>query len=254
VSAATSLASSPPAAPSYQPRPAPRREPPFEDELPTRQSGLLGPADQQLPFRAPDPGAPSTLRLAVLPDRFDARPTGRSDLPPPAAFARRLLIGVIEAATGRRSASQLSRHTTPTVQTGLARDAGKISRLEPRPDRRRCTRCTWPSRPTGWPRSWQWSGSGPGSGRSRSGWRAWTAAGDASDCRSAEPGPSDERRPGSGGSCPALSACACCRGCPGSGSPGAAWRWCPAGCRLPVEQVARCAPRVRPSRAPARCR
>jgi hypothetical protein len=129
VSAATSLVSSRPVAPGYQPRPAPRREPPFEDELPTRQSGLLGPADQQLPFRTPDPGAPSTLRLAMPPDRFEARPTGRSDLPPPAAFARRLLIGVIETATGRRSASQLSRHTTPTVQTGLARDAGKISRL-----------------------------------------------------------------------------------------------------------------------------
>ena len=129
MSAATSLVSSPPIAPSYQPRPAPLREPPFEDELPPRQLGLLGPADQQLPFRAPDPGEPSALRLAVLPDRFDARPTGRSDLPQPAAFARRLLIGVIEAATGRRSASQLSQHTTATVQAGLARDAGKISRL-----------------------------------------------------------------------------------------------------------------------------
>lgn len=129
MSAATSLVSNPPIAPGYQPRPAPLREPPFEDELASRQLGQLGPADQQLPFRAPDPGAPSTLRLAVLPDRFDARPTGRSDLPAPAAYARRLLIGVIETATGRRSASQLSQHTTPTVQAGLARDAGKISRL-----------------------------------------------------------------------------------------------------------------------------
>ena len=127
MSAATSLISSPIA--SYQPRPAPRREPPFEDELPARQLALLGPADQPLPFRGQDPGAPSALRLAMLPDRFDARPTGRAELPAPAAFARRLLIGVIETATGRRSASQLSQHTTATVQAGLARDAGRISRL-----------------------------------------------------------------------------------------------------------------------------
>ena len=44
-------------------------------------------------------------------------------------LARRLVIGVIETATGRRSASQLRHHTSPTVLAGLARDAGRISRL-----------------------------------------------------------------------------------------------------------------------------
>jgi hypothetical protein len=126
MSTATTLTTSPP---SYQVRPAPRREPAFEDEMPARQLSLLGPHDQQLPFRALDMNAPSPLRLAVPPDRFDARPTGRSDLPEPSAFARRLLIGIIETATGRRSAGQLSQHTTATVQAGLARDAGRISRL-----------------------------------------------------------------------------------------------------------------------------
>jgi hypothetical protein len=39
------------------------------------------------------------------------------------------VIAVIEAATGRRSAGQLSSHTTPGVQAGLVRDAGRINRL-----------------------------------------------------------------------------------------------------------------------------
>jgi hypothetical protein len=127
---------------SYQVRPAPLREPPFDDEPPYRSEPparddlslrRLGPHDQPLPFRTaggPGPNAPSRLRLAVLPKhRFDPRPTGRGELPEPTAFARRLLIAVIETATGRRSASQLSQHTTLAVQAGLAKDAGRISRL-----------------------------------------------------------------------------------------------------------------------------
>jgi hypothetical protein len=115
-----------PSGPSgYQVRPAPLREPPFDDELAHQK---IGPHDQPLPFRAP---GPSRLRLAKVADegRFDPRPTGRLELPEPTAFARRLLIAVIETATGRRSASQLSQHTTLAVQAGLARDAGRISRL-----------------------------------------------------------------------------------------------------------------------------
>jgi hypothetical protein len=126
----------------YQVRPAPVREPPFDDELPLRDEPparsepplrRVGPHDQPLPFQAAGaagPDGPSRLRLAVLPShRFDPRPTSRRELPEPAAFARRLLIAVIETATGRRSASQLSRHTTLAVQAGLAKDAGRISRL-----------------------------------------------------------------------------------------------------------------------------
>jgi hypothetical protein len=110
-------------------RPAPRREPPFEDELPSRHLSLLGPHDQPLPFRALDASAPSRLRLVTESDPFAAQPTGRTELPALPIFARRLLIAVIEAATGRRSAGQLSQHTSPGVQAGLARDAGRISRL-----------------------------------------------------------------------------------------------------------------------------
>ena len=110
-------------------RPAPRREPPFDDELLERHLSLVGPLDQPLPFEALGANAPSAMRLRAEPDPFAARPTGRHELPEPAVLARRLVIGMIETATGRRSASQLRHHTSPTVQAGLARDAGRISRL-----------------------------------------------------------------------------------------------------------------------------
>lgn len=110
-------------------RPAPRREPPFDDELSGRHLSLAGPLDQPLPLDGLAPSAPSAMRLRAEPDPFAVRPTGRQELPEPAAFARRLVIGVVETATGRRSASQLRHHTSPTVQAGLARDAGRISRL-----------------------------------------------------------------------------------------------------------------------------
>lgn len=116
-------------APRFLPRPAPRREPPFDDELAARHLSLVGPLDQPLPFDTLGPNAPSAMRLHTGPDPFAIRPTGRQELPEPAAFARRLVIGVLEAATGRRSASQLRHHTSPTVQAGLTRDAGRISRL-----------------------------------------------------------------------------------------------------------------------------
>ena len=110
-------------------RPAPRREPPFDDEQTGRHLSLVGPLDQPLPFDAPGTDAPSALRLRPQTDPFAARPTGRHELPAPAVQARQLVIGVIETATGRRPASQLRHHTSPTVQAGLVRDAGRISRL-----------------------------------------------------------------------------------------------------------------------------
>jgi hypothetical protein len=113
-------------------RPAPRREPPFDDEQLGRHLSLVGPLDQPLPFDALDEAAqaaPSALRLGPQSDPFTARPTGRHELPEPTVLARRLVIGVIETATGRRSASQLRHHTSPMVHAGLARDAGRISRL-----------------------------------------------------------------------------------------------------------------------------
>jgi hypothetical protein len=113
----------------YRIKPAPRREPPYDDELTGRQLGLIGPLDRQLPFDTVDPTAPSMLRLRESADQFATQATGRDQLPELAVFARRLIIGIIETATGRRAAAQLSQHTAPAVQTGLARDAGRIRRL-----------------------------------------------------------------------------------------------------------------------------
>jgi uncharacterized protein DUF6459 len=110
-------------------RPAPRREPPFDDEQPGRHLSVVGPLDQPLPFDILDQATHSTIRVASQPDPFTVRPTGRHELPEPTVLARRLVIGVIETVTGRRSVAQLRQHTSPTVQAGLARDAGRISRL-----------------------------------------------------------------------------------------------------------------------------
>lgn len=107
-------------------QPAPVREPPFDDERPPRLS-VVGPLDQPLPF--PTGPAPSRLRLSRKVGDFEAQPTSREHLPDPDAFTRRLLIAIIETATGRRSARQLAAHTSAGVHAGLARDAGRIARL-----------------------------------------------------------------------------------------------------------------------------
>jgi Family of unknown function (DUF6459) len=112
----------------FRVRQAPDREPPFDDEAPSPRLALIGPRDQQLPFAARQP-LPSRTRLASEADFFGRLPTARDDLPDPGGFARRFVIAVIEAATGRRTAGQLGSHTSPGVQAGLLRDAGRISRL-----------------------------------------------------------------------------------------------------------------------------
>jgi Family of unknown function (DUF6459) len=94
-------------------RPAPRREPPFDDELPEQHLRLVGPHDRPLPF------APSQRRLTDKCDVFAARPTGRGDLPDPRWFGRRLLIAALEALGGRRSPQQLAPHLSHAVLSGM---------------------------------------------------------------------------------------------------------------------------------------
>jgi hypothetical protein len=108
---------------------APHREPPFDDELPARHLTLISPYDRKLPFEADDLVGPSGFRLTADSDPFGVQPTSRRDLPELNSFARRLVIGIIETATGRRNSAQLRQHMAPAVQAGLARDAGQISRL-----------------------------------------------------------------------------------------------------------------------------
>jgi hypothetical protein len=98
-------------------RPAPRREPPFDDEL----AGALapvGPHDQPLPFDRPrprvvQPAPPSPLRAA---------------LPDPGQWGRRLLIGIIETAAGRRPLAQLTALVTPSVAHGLRAEFERATR------------------------------------------------------------------------------------------------------------------------------
>ncbi len=89
-------------------RPAPVREPPFDDELAAASAGRF---DRPLPFarprrrRPPLPQQPPTPLRAALPD--------------PALWARRLLVGIIETADGRRPLSQLAPLLGPGVAHGL---------------------------------------------------------------------------------------------------------------------------------------
>lgn len=103
-------------------RPAPHREPPFEDESSAAVLSLVTAYDQQLPFD-PSHSIGESRSLA----RQERARLGQ--LPDPAALGRRLVIAIIELATGRRSALHLNRHFAPAVLSGLARDAGRITRL-----------------------------------------------------------------------------------------------------------------------------
>jgi hypothetical protein len=98
-------------------RPAPRREPPFDDELP----GIArpGPYDQRLPFDPP-PARPRLWRAAP------PRPSG---LPEPAAWGRRLLVGLIETAAGRRPLHQLAGLLSPSVSRGIGADFERAAQL-----------------------------------------------------------------------------------------------------------------------------
>jgi hypothetical protein len=88
-------------------RPAPRRDPPFDDELPA--TATPGRYDRRLPFE---------LRPA-RPAVWQPRPPRSRELPDPGPWARRLLIGIIETASGRRPLHQLSALLSPSVGRGL---------------------------------------------------------------------------------------------------------------------------------------
>ena len=94
-------------------RPAPRREPPFDDEL---EPEAFGRHDRRLPFEA------STFADG----RYQPL---RGTLPDPVGWARRLLVGLIEAASGRRPLAQLSAVMSPSVVWGLAATFESAARL-----------------------------------------------------------------------------------------------------------------------------
>jgi Family of unknown function (DUF6459) len=92
-------------------RPAPRREPPFDDEIPARHLRAVGSHDQVLPFD----------RVGPRPASLPAAPS-RGDLPDPALWGRRLLVGMIESAGGRRPLQQLVGLLSPSIAHGLRAD------------------------------------------------------------------------------------------------------------------------------------
>jgi len=99
-------------------RPAPPREPPFDDEL-ADAAALIGPYDRPLPFEYPR----RHLRVQRPPSAL------RAALPNPAMWGRRLLIGIIETAAGRRPLNQLTSLLSPSVAAGLR---GELEIASPR--------------------------------------------------------------------------------------------------------------------------
>ncbi len=91
-------------------RPAPVREPPFDDELDAAAVRATR-YDRPLPFR------PAARRRPAMP--LPALTPARAALPDPAGWARRLLLGIIETAGGRRPLNQLTALLSPGVAHGL---------------------------------------------------------------------------------------------------------------------------------------
>jgi hypothetical protein len=98
-------------------RPAPPRDPPFDDELPAL-TAVPGPYDQRLPFDWP-PARPV----------WRPTPPRPSGLPEPGPWGRRLLVGMIETAAGRRPLHQLAALLSQSVSRGLGADFERAARL-----------------------------------------------------------------------------------------------------------------------------
>ncbi|MGN6607437.1 MAG: Rv3235 family protein [Jatrophihabitans sp.] len=90
-------------------RPAPRREPPFDDELAAERPPLrlVRGLELELPF--PDPHVVTPLQVGV-------RPSVAGD---PELWARRLLLGLSEYAAGRRPLHQLAPIVNPLLLRSL---------------------------------------------------------------------------------------------------------------------------------------
>lgn len=97
-------------------RPAPHREPPFDDELTAMP--VVTAYDRHLPF-AKSPVAVTRL----MP------PIRRGGLPDPGAWGRRLLVGLIETADGRRPLQQLAALLSMSVTRGLGADFERAAQL-----------------------------------------------------------------------------------------------------------------------------
>ena len=100
-------------------RPAPHREPPYDDELDA--SGASRHYDRPLPLPRSRGRHLATALAPPMPVR--------TALPDPVQWSRRLLVGVIEAAAGRRPLNQLTALLTPSVAHGLRSDFDRAALL-----------------------------------------------------------------------------------------------------------------------------
>ena len=101
-------------------RPAPRREPPFDDEIASRHLHLVGPYDQQLPFPATAPAARVPTQTSLV---------DRGGLPDPVTWGRIILTAVLETLAGRRPFRQLAGYLSPAVHNGLlSADTDQVAR------------------------------------------------------------------------------------------------------------------------------
>lgn len=101
-------------------RPAPRREPPFDDEVDHPPLRLVRAQALELPFPDLRP-----VRPAVPVERPAA--VGEPEL-----WARRLLVGLSECAGGRRPLRQLGRLVNPMLLRGLGHDLERADSGRPR--------------------------------------------------------------------------------------------------------------------------
>lgn len=116
---------------SWRVRPAPIREPHFDDEQPFRHLSIVSGSAPTLPFRTTDsePAVAVGRSPVVAPDFFDRQPTSRRQLPDVERFGRQLFTGLLEVLAGRRSASQLAPLTSAGIYAGIVRDALGNDRL-----------------------------------------------------------------------------------------------------------------------------
>lgn len=96
-------------------RPAPTREPPFDDD----PAAITTVGQLQLPL--PFPTGARTGSLWPADELAQLRPAG---LPDPALWTRRILVAILEARAGRRPIQQLAPHVSRRILRGLAEDAG----------------------------------------------------------------------------------------------------------------------------------
>jgi hypothetical protein len=127
---------------SVRSRPAPRAEPPYDDEMPGPAApGAVAGGHVQGALAlaleaAPGPRTPVTSPLRLVPPLVaeppasrPARPeteegperTPRSELPHPGPWAARLAVALLEVLAGERPASQVMRHVSAGIYADLTR-------------------------------------------------------------------------------------------------------------------------------------